>query len=178
MSAGYDRISTSIADSFTESLVFRLANPTRSPEFDLHACLDEVLSDVGMSSSDSGGKVSFYGQDPILPSRLRFGAMSAVGLAAKVLAVAAIWKDRTGEAQDIEVDIRKPDLRGVLMGLGQLAACEAPLSATEQLEERVRQLEKERDSLQKVVCCLLTKNERLRQQLQGEREVMDKPTHQ
>jgi crotonobetainyl-CoA:carnitine CoA-transferase CaiB-like acyl-CoA transferase len=60
-----------------------------------------------MSSADCGGEVSFYGQDPIVPSRIRFGAMSAVGLAAKVIAAAAIWKDRTGQGQDIEVDVRK-----------------------------------------------------------------------
>lgn len=95
------------ADRLTQSLISKLGSPASSSEFDLHACLDDVLADVAMSSADCGGKVSFYGQDPILPSRLRFGAMSAVGLAAKVLAVAAIWKDRTGQGQDIEVDIRK-----------------------------------------------------------------------
>jgi crotonobetainyl-CoA:carnitine CoA-transferase CaiB-like acyl-CoA transferase len=95
------------ADRLTQSLITQLGQPAASPDFDLQACLDEVLAEVGMSSADCGGKVSFYGQDPILPSRLRFGAVAAVGLAAKALAVAAIWKDRTDQGQDIDVDVRK-----------------------------------------------------------------------
>ncbi|HWC00175.1 MAG TPA: hypothetical protein VG672_25880, partial [Bryobacteraceae bacterium] len=33
--------------------------------------------------------------------------MAAVGLAAKATALAALWKTRTGEGQDIHVDVRK-----------------------------------------------------------------------
>src|SRR5262249_51345896 len=57
--------------------------------------------------ADSGGKISFYGCDPIIPSPLRFGTTAAIGLAAKAVAVAALWRARTGEGQDIEVDVRK-----------------------------------------------------------------------
>src|SRR5262245_44374083 len=60
-----------------------------------------------MSAADSGGKISFYGADPIIASPHRFGAMAAIGLAAKAVAVAALWRDRTGEGQDIHVDVRK-----------------------------------------------------------------------
>jgi hypothetical protein len=42
-----------------------------------------------------------------VPSRLRFGTMSAIGLAAKAAAAAAIWRFRSGEGQDIHVDVRK-----------------------------------------------------------------------
>jgi crotonobetainyl-CoA:carnitine CoA-transferase CaiB-like acyl-CoA transferase len=93
--------------SLTERLTSRLANPVSSPEFDLLATTNEVLSDVELTTSDSGGRLSFYGQDPILPSPHRFGTMAAVGLAAKAVAVAALWRARTGEAQDIHVDVRK-----------------------------------------------------------------------
>jgi crotonobetainyl-CoA:carnitine CoA-transferase CaiB-like acyl-CoA transferase len=91
----------------TKALQTELANPATSSEFDLHQATNEVLADVGMSSADSGGKLSFYGQDPILPSRLRFGTMAAIGLAAKSVAVAALWRQATGEGQDISVDVRK-----------------------------------------------------------------------
>ena len=91
----------------TQTLKSRLSNPVSSPEFDLHAGLNEVLRDVGMTASDNGGKLTFYGRDPIIPSPIRFGAMSAIGLAAKAIAVAALWRSRTGEGQDITVDVRK-----------------------------------------------------------------------
>src|SRR3984957_9989997 len=93
--------------SLTETLQLKLSTPAASPEFDLYARLEEVLSGVGLSAADSGGKLTFYGQDPIVPSCFRFGAMAAVGLAAKAIAVAALWKFQTGEGQDIHVDVRK-----------------------------------------------------------------------
>src|SRR3984893_13822629 len=91
----------------TQTLKARLTNPVSSPEFDLHAGLNDVLSDVGMTAADSGGKLTFYGQDPIVPSPIRFGTMAAIGLAAKTVAAAAIWRERSGEGQDIHVDLRK-----------------------------------------------------------------------
>ena len=66
-----------------------------------------MLKDVGMSIADSGGKLTFYGRDPIIPSPHRFGSMAAIGLAAKAVALAALWRQRTGEGQDIDVDVRK-----------------------------------------------------------------------
>ncbi len=39
--------------------------------------------------------------------RLRFGTMSAIGLAAKAVAAAAVWRFRGGEGQDIHVYVRK-----------------------------------------------------------------------
>ena len=94
-------------DLLTETLRSKLANPERSPDFGLHAAVNQVLNDVGLSTADSGGKLTFYGSDPILPSPLRFGTMAAVGLAARSVAVAALWRQATGEGQDISVDVRK-----------------------------------------------------------------------
>jgi len=91
----------------TQTLKARLTNPVSSPEFDLQAGLNEVLRDVGMTAADSGGKLTFYGQDPIVPSPIRFGSMAAIGLAAKAIGVAALWRARTEEGQDISVDVRK-----------------------------------------------------------------------
>src|SRR5262249_49310707 len=82
-------------DLLTDTLLAKLGNPEHSSDIDLHAATNEVLKDVRMSTTDSGGKVSFYGSDPIIPSPHRFGSMAAIGLAAKAVAVAALWRDRT-----------------------------------------------------------------------------------
>ena len=61
--------------TLTETLRSNLNDPVSSPEFDLYTALDKVLSGVGLSAADSGGKITFYGKDPIVPSCFRFGAM-------------------------------------------------------------------------------------------------------
>jgi crotonobetainyl-CoA:carnitine CoA-transferase CaiB-like acyl-CoA transferase len=91
----------------TEDLESTLRYPARSSEFDLLANTNDVLSGIGLTVADSGGRLSFYGQDPIISSPHRFGAMAAIGLAAKSVAAAALWRARTGEGQDIHVDVRK-----------------------------------------------------------------------
>src|SRR6201997_4779799 len=94
-------------DRLTETLEEKLSHPSTSADFNLHAATNEVLKDVGLTTADSGGELSFYGQDPILPSTVRFGTMAALGLAARSVALAALWKQTTGEGQDISVDVRK-----------------------------------------------------------------------
>jgi hypothetical protein len=91
----------------TEALESTLKMPAVSSEFDLGANTNAVLSDVGLTAADCGGRLSFYGQDPIISSPHRFGAMAAIGLAAKSVAAAALWRARTGEGQDIHIDVRK-----------------------------------------------------------------------
>src|ERR1700733_13970027 len=91
----------------TETIVDKLNNPSTSSDFDLYEGVNQVLGDVGMSAADSGGQLTFYGQDPVVPSRIRLATMAGIGLAAKTIAAAAVWRDRTGQGQDIHVDIRK-----------------------------------------------------------------------
>jgi crotonobetainyl-CoA:carnitine CoA-transferase CaiB-like acyl-CoA transferase len=102
-----DQDAGSGSETLTQKLQFQLCNPSSASDFNLHGCLDEVLKQVGLSAQDSGGTVTFYGQDPIVPSRLRFGAMAAVALAFRSIALAALWRSRTGEGQDITIDVRK-----------------------------------------------------------------------
>src|SRR5437016_12059612 len=94
-------------DRLTEALEQKLSHPATSPDFDLHAATSEVLKDIGLTTADAGGKLTFYGSDPILPSPIRFGTLAAVGLAARSVAVAALWKHATGQGQDISVDVRQ-----------------------------------------------------------------------
>jgi len=98
---------TQTPDRLTETIVDKLNNPSTSLDFDFHGGVNQVLADVGMSAADSGGQLTFYGQDPIVPSRIRFATMAGIGLAAKTIAAAAVWRDRTGQGQDVHVDIRK-----------------------------------------------------------------------
>src|SRR6476646_6149197 len=101
-------IETSTAtDRLTEALEQKLSRPATSPDFDLHAATSEVLKDIGLTTADAGGKLTFYGSDPILPSPIRFGTMAAIGLAARSVAVAALWRQATDEGQSISVDVRK-----------------------------------------------------------------------
>jgi crotonobetainyl-CoA:carnitine CoA-transferase CaiB-like acyl-CoA transferase len=95
------------SDRLTAVLEQSLSHPAMSPDFDLEQGVNQVLADVGMAVSDCGGKLTFYGRDPIIPSPHRFGTMAAIGLAAKAVAVAALWRHRTGQGQDIGVDVRK-----------------------------------------------------------------------
>jgi hypothetical protein len=98
---------TSHTRTLTETLRSSLNNPVSSSDFDLYTTLDKVLGDVGLSKTDSGGKLTFYGKAPIVPSCFRFGSMAAVAMAAKAIAAAGIWKARSGEGQDIHVEVRK-----------------------------------------------------------------------
>jgi crotonobetainyl-CoA:carnitine CoA-transferase CaiB-like acyl-CoA transferase len=98
---------TQAPDRLTASIVEKLNNPSICSDFDFHRGVDQVLAEVGMSAADSGGQLTFYGQDPIVPSRIRFATMAGIGLAAKTIAAAAVWRDRTGQGQDIHVDVRK-----------------------------------------------------------------------
>src|SRR6266568_9097856 len=94
-------------DRLTETLEEKLSHPATSPDFDLHAATSEVLKDIGLRTADARGKLTFYGRDPILPSPIRFGTLAAIGLAARSVAVAALWRQATGQGQDISVDVRK-----------------------------------------------------------------------
>ncbi len=65
-----------------------------------------MLNDIGYSTADAGGQVTFYGKDPIQPSTLRIALLAGIGLAAKSVALASLWQ-KGGNGQDIYVDIRK-----------------------------------------------------------------------
>ena len=74
---------------------------------DLGKVTDSILRDAGLSIEDSGGKVTFAGTEPVRKTVMKAGASAACVLAANAVADAAIWKERTGEGQDIHIDLRK-----------------------------------------------------------------------
>ena len=51
-----------------------LVTPTVSTGFDVNARFRSVMSDLGLSPEDTGGTITFVGEDPIVPSVHRLGA--------------------------------------------------------------------------------------------------------
>lgn len=94
-------------EALTKALRYNLAHRKKDAKIDLASETEQLLKSVGGSCGESGGQLSFYGKDPIVPTVVPFASMSAVGLAAKAIQIASIWKMRTGQAQDIHVDVRK-----------------------------------------------------------------------
>jgi crotonobetainyl-CoA:carnitine CoA-transferase CaiB-like acyl-CoA transferase len=94
------------AEKLAEAILTNYNNPLQS-SIDVPAHVESLLQSLGATTSDSGGKVTYYGTDPITPDRLPYGSISAISLAAKAILIAKIWKERTGQGQDIHVDVRK-----------------------------------------------------------------------
>ena len=95
------------AEKLAKNIIANYDNPLQSSTVDIPAQVESLLQSLGATTSDSGGKVTYYGSDPIKPDRLPYGSACAIALAAKAIMIAKIWKERTGEAQDIHVDVRK-----------------------------------------------------------------------
>jgi len=74
---------------------------------DLLKVIDGLMEEVGLDRSDLGGEMTFAGMDPIRPTGLKVGSAAATITGANALASALIWKHRTGEGQDIHIDLRK-----------------------------------------------------------------------
>src|SRR5260370_17140310 len=99
MSVSAVKEETQAPDRLTENIVDKLNNPATSSDFDFHEGVNQVLADVGMSAADSGGQLTFYGQDPIVPSRIRFATMAGICLAANTIPAASVSRHRTRQVQ-------------------------------------------------------------------------------
>jgi crotonobetainyl-CoA:carnitine CoA-transferase CaiB-like acyl-CoA transferase len=73
--------------------------------------LDRVLNGVGIAPASTGGSITFEGADPVVPSVFRLASAAGIALTAKSAAMASLWAMRTGEGQDIHLDIRKAPRR-------------------------------------------------------------------
>lgn len=74
---------------------------------DLQAVVDGLLQEAGLHRNDFGGQLTFTGMDPIRPTHIKVGCVSAAVASANSIASAIIWKKRSGKSQDIHVDLRK-----------------------------------------------------------------------
>lgn len=84
-----------------------LSYPIVNNHADLSRVVDLILLEAGLDRSDQGGTLTFAGTDPIRRTHLKVGAMSAAILAANSIATSILWKERTGQGQDIHVDLRQ-----------------------------------------------------------------------
>jgi hypothetical protein len=78
-----------------------------TPAFNATAALDNLLADVGLSVADAGGRVTFAGQDPIIPARHRLGAAVGIPMMGNAVAAAAMHRRRGGQGQDLHLDLRQ-----------------------------------------------------------------------
>jgi crotonobetainyl-CoA:carnitine CoA-transferase CaiB-like acyl-CoA transferase len=74
---------------------------------DLLNVVDGLLLEAGLNRAGFGGEITFAGMDPIRPTHLKVGCASASVASANAIASAILWKKKTGESQDIHVDLRK-----------------------------------------------------------------------
>jgi crotonobetainyl-CoA:carnitine CoA-transferase CaiB-like acyl-CoA transferase len=83
------------------------AAATPPDAFDISQAFAAFMKDLGQNPSDGGGTVTFTGSDPILRSHFRIGACMAIPAMAAGVGAAAIWKERTGEGQNVKIDLRE-----------------------------------------------------------------------
>jgi hypothetical protein len=75
--------------------------------FDINQAFASFTKEIGGAPEDAGGNVVFTGRGPIVRSHFRIGACMAIPAMAAALEAAAIWRERTGQSQDLEVDLRE-----------------------------------------------------------------------
>src|SRR5262245_19561580 len=93
-----------MAQNVTESEQQRETMATTA--FDIQQAFAKVLAGVHLDAGDTGGVVSFDGEDPILPSNHRLGAIMAMGMMGAAVATQILYKIRGGPSQDLSVDLR------------------------------------------------------------------------
>ena len=69
--------------------------------------LSDLIAPTGLTLDDTGGGVSIFGFDPILSSCVRLGEAFSIAAMACAVGAATIWRERTGEGQDLTIDIHR-----------------------------------------------------------------------
>ena len=98
---------SSVSDGLTKSLESKLNAPASSPEFDLHAETNAVLKDIGLTTADAGGKLSSTDAIRFSQARCVSGQWPRSVWPQEASRSTALWRQATGEGQDISVDVRK-----------------------------------------------------------------------
>lgn len=76
---------------------------SQNPE--LRSVLEGVLHELGCAEAETGGSVEIIGADPVAPSPHRLGEAASVALAALGTEMAALWRDRSGQGQNVVVRV-------------------------------------------------------------------------
>ena len=72
----------------------------------MHTDRLRTLLDVARVSAPSGASIEITGEDPVLDTRFAAGEAAAASLGLAGAAAAHLWELRTGEPQDVRVDVR------------------------------------------------------------------------
>jgi crotonobetainyl-CoA:carnitine CoA-transferase CaiB-like acyl-CoA transferase len=83
------------------------AQAATGDDFSIENVFADFMRDIGGSAEDAGGRVLFTGRDPILQSPFRLGACMAIPAMAGGVEAAAVWRERTGQAQELSIDLRQ-----------------------------------------------------------------------
>lgn len=75
--------------------------------FDISEAFADLLAGVQLNPADTGGAINFVGEDPILPSNHRLGAIMAMGMMGPAAATQILYRMRGGPTQDLSVDLRR-----------------------------------------------------------------------
>src|SRR3954468_18847988 len=84
-----------------------LDTPKVSKGFDINAEFRSVMHELGLSAEDTGGEITFVGDDPIVPSVHRLGACIGIPIMGGAAGIAGILRQRSGNGQELSLDLRK-----------------------------------------------------------------------
>ena len=98
-----------------------MTSPTHqdASAFDINADFAALMKVLQLDPKDAGGSIVFGGQDPVVPSKHRLGAIMSLGMMAAAAATQILYKLRGGGDQDLSVD-----LRGAVAHINPLVAFE------------------------------------------------------
>jgi crotonobetainyl-CoA:carnitine CoA-transferase CaiB-like acyl-CoA transferase len=69
--------------------------------------LGRLIEPLGLTLADTGGDVDILGFDPLFSSCVRLGEAFSLSAMACAVGAAAIWRERTGNGQNLSIDIRQ-----------------------------------------------------------------------
>lgn len=66
-----------------------------------------LMTDLGLTSTDTGGTIRFLGREPLFPSATPLASAFALPAMACAASAAIAWRRRSGQGQDLEIDIAR-----------------------------------------------------------------------
>lgn len=67
----------------------------------------QLIEPLGLTLEDVGGSVNIFGSDPLFSSCVRLGEAFSIAAMAAAVGAAAIWRERTGNGQNLSIDVRQ-----------------------------------------------------------------------
>jgi len=107
---GATALGVALAANFTSaSAATPAAAPTTAAAspFNIQTAFADYMRGLGEVPTSAGGQVTFTGQDPIVRSHFRIATCMAIPAMGAGVTAAAIWRDRTGQEQDLKIDLRE-----------------------------------------------------------------------